>query len=64
MKSGKPDLVAMTGGEQPRAMRSGISEWLDEDLILNDYLRLHAEGFAHDGEGIFWLENLMLAAGL
>jgi len=64
MKSGKPDLVAVSGGAAPVALRSGIADWLADDLILNDYLRLHAEGFAHDGEGIFWLENLMLAAGL
>lgn len=62
MKSGKGGLVAVSGGAG--AVPSGIAQWLAEDLILNDYLRLHAEGFAHDGEGIFWLENLMLAAGL
>ena len=43
---------------------SGITGWLEDDLILAGYLRLHADGFARDGEGIFWLENLMLAAGL
>ena len=64
MKTGQPELVAVRGGDAPVAIRSGIATWLADDLILNDYLRLHAEGFAHDGEGIFWLENLMLAAGL
>ena len=67
MQTRKPDLVAIAGGAAGGggAMAvSGISAWLRDDLILSDYLRLHAEGFARDGEGIFWLENLMLAAGL
>ncbi len=64
MKTGKSERPQVDDRDEPPTRRSGISEWLDEDLILNDYLRLHAEGFARDGEGIFWLENLMLAAGL
>lgn len=64
MQSGKPDLVSVRGPGGPVPLRSGIGAWLEGDLILADYLRLHAEGFARDGEGIFWLENLMLAAGL
>lgn len=52
------------GRRGPLSLRTGISSWLEEDPILSDYLRLHASGFARNGEGIFWLENLMLAAGL
>jgi hypothetical protein len=37
---------------------------LNSDPILADYLKLHADGFERDTEGIFWLENLLLAAGL
>jgi hypothetical protein len=51
----------------PRASTTGgssILKWLEEDLILADYLRLHAEGFEKDAEGIFWLENMLLTAGL
>ena len=55
---------SVRGGPVPVSLRSGISGWLEEDLILAGYLRLHSEGFEQDSEGIFWLENLMLAAGL
>ncbi len=48
----------------PLSLRTGITGWLDDDPILANYLRLHSAGFARNGEGIFWLENLMLAAGL
>jgi len=48
----------------PVAVRSGIAAWLEDDTILASYLQLHADGFAQDAEGIFWLENLMLSAGL
>lgn len=37
---------------------------LSSDPILADYLKLHADGFERDTEGIFWLETLLLAAGL
>jgi hypothetical protein len=43
---------------------SAIVGQLDEDPILADYLKQHADGFERDTEGIFWLENLLLAAGL
>ena len=44
--------------------RTGILGFLEQDLLLADYLRLHADGLERDADGIFWLENLMLAAGL
>jgi len=56
-------LARPSGSSQP-APRTAIIAKLQEDLILADYLRLHAPGFASDTEGIFWLENLMLAAGV
>jgi hypothetical protein len=52
------------GKAPPPAGGATILKWLEGDLILADYLRLHAEGFEKDAEGIFWLENLMLTAGL
>jgi hypothetical protein len=55
---GKPSDPAASG------VRPEMAQWLDRDLILADYLRLHADGFDRDAEGIFWLENLLLAAGL
>ena len=41
-----------------------IAEQLKNDPILSDYLKLHADGFERDADGILWLENLLLAAGL
>ena len=64
MKTGQADRTGILEKDSTESGESSIAQWLSEDLILNDYLRLHAEGFARDGEGIFWLENLMLAAGL
>ncbi len=43
---------------------AAIIRQLDGDPILADYLKLHADGFERDTEGIFWLENLLLASGL
>ncbi|MBL8619543.1 MAG: hypothetical protein JNM72_28285 [Deltaproteobacteria bacterium] len=60
-EDGRPSAAGRPG---PMAVRSGVTSWLDDDLILASYLRLHAEGFEQDSEGIFWLENLMLSAGL
>ncbi len=44
--------------------KKGLITWLRDDLLLADYLRLHADGFERDAEGIYWLETLLLAAGL
>jgi len=43
---------------------SEIGSLLVNDPILADYLKLHGDGFERDSEGIFWLENQLLAAGL
>jgi hypothetical protein len=48
----------------PGGLRPEIVARLEADLLLADYLRLHADGFERDAEGILWLENLLLAAGL
>lgn len=51
----------------PRTMGNAgatIFKWLEGDLILADYLRLYADGFDEDADGIFWLESMMLTAGL
>lgn len=41
-----------------------VRSHLESDPILADYLKLHADGFDRDSEGIAWLDNLMLQAGL
>ena len=41
-----------------------IQEWLRQDPILADYLLAHADAFERDAEAIFWMENLLLNAGL
>jgi hypothetical protein len=41
-----------------------IGRELHLDPILADYLKIHADGFERDADGILWLENLLLSAGL
>ncbi len=41
-----------------------VLDWLKQDPILADYLRGYAESFDRDAEAIFWVENLLLSAGL
>ncbi len=41
-----------------------IARLLQSDPILSEYLKLHADGFERDADGIVWLENLLLASGL
>ena len=43
---------------------SEIGRLLAADPILAEYLKLHADGFERDADGILWLENLLLASGL
>jgi hypothetical protein len=39
-------------------------EWLRADPLLADYLRLHADGLDRDNMGVYWVEDLLLQAGL
>jgi len=57
---------AIAASEQPYGgtVDDVILTQLASDPILADYLRLHADGFERDCEGIVWLDNLMLQAGL
>jgi hypothetical protein len=56
----------VAAGDQPYGALAdeAISEQLTRDPILADYLRLHTDGFERDSEGIVWLDNLLLQAGL
>jgi hypothetical protein len=56
-------LSATQGGGDGRSA-GALGAWLEDDRFLADYLRLHARGIAEDGEGIFWLEGILLASGL
>lgn len=57
--------VSGMGPEGPRLGGSSeMNEWLHRDLILAEYLRLHADGFERDIQGVYWVEDLMLQAGL
>jgi hypothetical protein len=49
---------------RPAAAPADILEWLRDDLLLADYLRLHADGFDRDNMGVYWVEDLLLQAGL
>ena len=63
----KHAMARLSSRQEPRTVGNAgatILKWLEGDLILADYLRLYADGFDQDAEGIFWLENLMLTAGL
>ncbi len=57
---------AVAAGAQPYGASGddAIRSHLERDPILADYLRLHADGFERDSEGIVWMDNLMLQAGL
>jgi hypothetical protein len=41
-----------------------IVEWLRKDLLLLDFLRLHADGLDRDNMGVYWVEDMLLQAGL
>jgi hypothetical protein len=49
----------MTGGGAP-----DLEEWIARDLILADYLRAYGDGFETDLQGIYWVDDVMLQAGL
>jgi hypothetical protein len=57
---------AVAAGEQAYGSLADdeVRTHLERDPILGDYLRLHSDGFERDSEGIVWLDNLMLQAGL
>ena len=48
----------------PSAGEGEIGDILNNDPILSDYLKRHADGFERDADGILWLENMLLSAGL
>jgi hypothetical protein len=57
---------AVAAGEQAygAVADDAVRNHLARDPILSEYLKLHADGFERDSEGIVWLDNLMLQAGL
>ena len=56
---------ALASGTASVANSEGeMASLLYADPILSEYLKLHADGFERDADGILWLENLLLAAGL
>ena len=64
---GLQDVVAQLSGGAPRptlSVRPLVMDQLQADPLLASYLRRHGEGFERDAQGIFWLETLLLAAGL
>ena len=58
------ELRAWLASPEDEDRAGALGEWLAEDRFLADYLRLHARGILEDGEGIFWLEGMLLASGL
>ncbi len=59
-------LLAAAGApaEPMSAGVTAVLDWLKQDPILTEYLRGYAESFERDAEAIFWVENLLLSAGL
>lgn len=57
-------LIATGVGDQPTSGVLAVIEWLKQDPILAEYLRGYADSFDRDAEAIFWVENLLLSAGL
>ncbi|MFZ5482289.1 MAG: P-loop NTPase fold protein [Myxococcota bacterium] len=59
-------LKSVVGGQEPDPRLGGkeLLEWMRKDLILADYLRLHADGFERDIQGVYWVEDMLLQAGL
>ncbi|MFN7142282.1 MAG: P-loop NTPase fold protein [Myxococcota bacterium] len=53
-----PEATTRTGAP------AEIVEWLRKDLLLLDYLRLHADGLDRDNMGVYWVEDMLLQAGL
>jgi hypothetical protein len=41
-----------------------VDAWLHSDLLLADYLRDYAEAFETNLQGIFWIDDVLLQAGL
>ncbi len=39
-------------------------QWLNQDLIFADYMRLYAGEFEREADAVYWLETLQLACGL
>ena len=57
-------VTALASAAPAATHDSEMASLLFTDPILSEYLKLHAEGFERDSEGILWLENLLLSSGL
>lgn len=64
----KRAVTLLTGAGNPAELNSpgvpAVMDWLRQDPILAEYLRGFADSFDRDAEAIFWVENLLLSAGL
>lgn len=63
----KRAISLLSRGSEPGAARGAgelLDGWLQRDPLLAEYLSRHAEGFERELEAVFWMENLMLAAGV
>lgn len=59
----KTAVAGLGEGARPGQI-SEITDWLKGDPLLADYLRLHADGFDRDNMGVYWVEDILLQAGL
>ena len=58
--------VVGLGPDGPRGsgLLPEMAEWLRQDPLLTDYLRLHADGLDRDNMGVYWVEDMLLQSGL
>jgi len=57
-------VLASGQASGPAATEGEVGKLLNTDPVLADYLYRHADGFERDAEGLLWLENMLLSAGL
>ena len=65
------DLLQVLGGGSgrdptllPGGRSSSLAAVMSREPLLVDYLRVHAAGFERDADGIEWVEQLLVQAGL
>ncbi len=58
------ETVAALSDADAAIRRPDLWKWLEDDLILNEYLRIYADAFERDVEAVHWIEDLQQAAGL
>jgi hypothetical protein len=56
--------IGQLGADGSGGGDADILQWLRQDPLLADYLRQHADGLDRDNMGVYWVEDMLLQAGL